>query len=260
MKFIKHNLFGWSLLVAFFILLGVVVFFDKYLFFDLALNDWWRVIRNDKTLFVFLWFTHLGKWKIIFSFSMVFTVFLFIYKKYGKILSLLAGLLLGELSVFFLKILVGRERPLGGVYLSDSFSFPSNHTTLSVIFYGFIVYILVSSIYKNKLLIKIGVIVSGGLLIVLIAFSRLYLSMHYLTDVFGGLLLGGFWLWFVTKNNFLINLKGSELLSKYAFLRNTFFYFKGVRKRWLMILLGVLFVWSIFFYFWYGFLFLNRLH
>nr|WP_256522448.1 phosphatase PAP2 family protein [Halobacillus sp. A5] len=92
-----------------------------------------------------------------------------------------------------LKAAFGRERPdLLEQYDGTGFSFPSGHTTGSAVFYGFLIYlILISPLTKPaKWLINLGLIV----IILLISLSRVYLSVHYLTDILGGLALGFSWL------------------------------------------------------------------
>ena len=81
-----------------------------------------------------------------------------------------------------LKFLIQRPRPIG-INLIDigGFSFPSGHTTSSVAFYGFIIYMIYRE-YENKK-IKSILITSLTVLIILIGMSRIYLGIHYASDV-----------------------------------------------------------------------------
>lgn len=91
------------------------------------------------------------------------------------------------------KKLVDRHRPplsqMIGRYPGGSF--PSGHTTQSLVVYGLIALLLIRT-HPNWP--RIPVLLSTALLVLLIGVSRLYLGAHWLTDVAGGLLLGTFWL------------------------------------------------------------------
>ncbi|MBE0688112.1 MAG: phosphatase PAP2 family protein [Anaerolineaceae bacterium] len=72
------------------------------------------------------------------------------------------------------------------------YSFPSGHTMISLAFYGAVAYIALTYIKSRNWKI---LTVAGALVVsVLIGFSRLYLGVHYLTDVLAGWAAGGLWL------------------------------------------------------------------
>ncbi len=98
-----------------------------------------------------------------------------------------AGLLLKEL--------IHRARPelLYQAYTETGYSFPSGHATVSAAFYGFLMYLAWRMIPSRPW--RIAAQVALSLLIVLIAFSRLYLGVHYVSDVIAGLLIGGVFAW-----------------------------------------------------------------
>jgi membrane-associated phospholipid phosphatase len=93
-----------------------------------------------------------------------------------------------------LKLLIRRERPPGAVdFLTHiSWSFPSGHALGSLVGYGMLTYLLVLAIRDPSL--RIGVIVGAVLLILAVGISRLYLGVHYLSDVMGGYAAGTLWL------------------------------------------------------------------
>jgi undecaprenyl-diphosphatase len=100
----------------------------------------------------------------------------------------------GMLLTTVLKSAFRRARPevidVAG-YAADSFSYPSGHATLAVGFYGALALILA---YHLRGLARLAVIVAGVLMVLLIGFSRLYLGVHYPTDVLAGYLAAPLWL------------------------------------------------------------------
>lgn len=117
------------------------------------------------------------------------TVILFIIIKNKK-----AGLLIGTNLVIIsilnqtLKSLLQRPRPTGFRIINETgYSFPSGHSMISLAFYGFLIYLIYKNI-KNKCL-KFTLIISLFILIISIGLSRIYLGVHYTSDVFAGFLL-----------------------------------------------------------------------
>jgi len=90
------------------------------------------------------------------------------------------------------KIAFHRPRPKLAIYIEHSFSFPSGHATIAVAFYGFLTYILIRNFKQWKT--KVNIFFIGITLILLLGFSRLYLGVHYVSDVWGGYLIGTLWL------------------------------------------------------------------
>ncbi|MES2315808.1 MAG: phosphatase PAP2 family protein [Patescibacteria group bacterium] len=120
--------------------------------------------------------------------------YLFWKKELAYLYALLLTFIGTEGSVFLIKIFINRDRPGADIayYLETSKSFPSGHSAIAMAIFGFITNYVLHHIasYKNKSL----VIFAGSILIALIGFSRLYLGVHFLSDVIGGFLIGGLWL------------------------------------------------------------------
>jgi len=87
-----------------------------------------------------------------------------------------------------LKYIIQRPRPTEFRIIDESgYSFPSGHSMVSAAFYGFLIYLIYKNV-KNKY-IKWGLITSLALLIILIGTSRIYLGVHYTSDVLAGFLI-----------------------------------------------------------------------
>ena len=100
------------------------------------------------------------------------------------------GLTLAATAVaYLLKVIVHVPRPNGLLDTHITYSFPSGHMTLSIAFYGFIAMLLLKTLRKPAY--RKMIYYSYATLLCLICFSRLYLGAHWLSDILGGLLLGG---------------------------------------------------------------------
>lgn len=99
----------------------------------------------------------------------------------------------GGLLNLFLKNYYERERPhVNRIIEADGFSFPSGHSMGSMVYYGFLGYLVIRS--KRKPVSKLGWGMLLGLIIFLIGVSRIYLGVHYPSDVLAGFTAGGIWL------------------------------------------------------------------
>ena len=108
----------------------------------------------------------------------------------NKKTSLLIWLNLGISALLnqILKHIIQRPRPTEFRIIDESgYSFPSGHSMVSTAFYGFLIYLIYKNV-KNKYL-KFGLITVLSLLIIMIGISRIYLGVHYTSDVLAGFLI-----------------------------------------------------------------------
>jgi membrane-associated phospholipid phosphatase len=121
------------------------------------------------------------------------TIFLLWRKrKYAEIKMFAIACIGGEALNIGLKLAFGKLRPqLWTQLISEtSSSFPSGHALGSLVVYGFLAYFLATE-FKRSALVMYGVACE---LILAIGFSRLYLGVHWLTDVIAGYSVGFLWL------------------------------------------------------------------
>ena len=142
------------------------------------------IIRNSLTpiIKIITWF---GSATCLLS----LTLLLFITIK-NKKTSLLIGINLVTITILnqLLKFVLQRPRPTEFKIINETgYSFPSGHSMISMAFYGFLIYLIYKNV-KNKYL-KTFLISFLSILIIMIGISRIYLGVHYTSDVCAGFLV-----------------------------------------------------------------------
>jgi len=102
------------------------------------------------------------------------------------VLTILGGLL----GVQLLKWLIHLPRPVALYHGTSAYGFPSGHTTMSVILYGFLAILIARGLSST---LRWGLFVSVFVVSFVVAISRLYLGAHWLSDVLGGFFIGTSW-------------------------------------------------------------------
>lgn len=183
-----------------FVFLGGKIFSSSLEKLDLHLYIFLTTHYSSFLISFFRVITFFGSEVLIMGISLFLIIFLIQKKRKRAAITALVSLVGSAILVSFFKSFFERARPgscpnyfhfLGGA--SGCFSFPSGHSTISFYFYGLITYLILrfTSLSKRwRVIISLITI----FLVMLIAFSRLYLGLHFLSDVIGGFLLGGFWL------------------------------------------------------------------
>ena len=122
-------------------------------------------------------------------FLSIATVMLFLLIKNKKIgLSIISNIVIITVLNQLLKRILQRPRPTEFRLVEEKgYSFPSGHSMVSMAFYGYLIYLIYRYI-KNKY-VKWTLITILNILICLIGISRIYLGVHYTSDVLGGFLL-----------------------------------------------------------------------
>lgn len=138
--------------------------------------------------------TYLGNGPVIALLGIGANLWLLLRRRYFSILLLTGGTLAGELLVYLFKLLFARPRPESPFIhlVMDLHGFPSAHAFVALVFYGLLVYMFLDTL--NNLEKRFYLVVGGSLLTLLIGFSRLYLGVHWFSDVLGGYALAAAWL------------------------------------------------------------------
>jgi len=164
--------------------------------FDDAISAAVQSYRTPSLTSIFEFITHLGDRIAYFIAALV--VAAFFYFKYGRwkfTLQTILVLLLSSLSNVVLKKVINRERPtFEHLVAVSTLSYPSGHSMSAMAFYGFLIYL--SFRLSGSWWFKAVSFISFGLLILLIGISRIYLGVHYPSDVIAGFLGGLIWVAF----------------------------------------------------------------
>lgn len=196
-----YSIFTIELVIVFLLLFALIIFiyaarkvfilqdthFDERVF-----NSIRPIINPGMTRFM-QFITFLGKHNLLIPLNFVLIAF-FLYRKEKWFAARIAALSLSSLLLMFiLKFSFQRERPLLPVLgEAKGFSFPSGHALISVVFYGLFIHMIWHEVKIKWLRILLVCILS--FLILLIGFSRIYLRVHYASDVIAGLAVGFIWL------------------------------------------------------------------
>lgn len=137
--------------------------------------------------------TFLGSVKWIGTVVLISALWLFIKKKWSLGWFILLSSGMGSVFNIILKNIFKRQRPDIHRLISETgYSFPSGHSMGSFIFYGALLYMIIHYTRNKRRQTLAGIIIA--LLIFFIGLSRIYLGVHYPSDIIGGYTAGGAWL------------------------------------------------------------------
>ena len=170
-----------------FLLFLILYYIERISFIDDFFYNGIIFFKSDLLTSFMKFITFFASTKFITIVLIILLIIYFIKKK--KILLITDLIVLGEVILNSLvKVIVGRERPkLINLVTETSYSFPSGHTMVAVVFYGLIIYLISKTKLKKQT--KNIIISLICILIFLIMVSRIYLGVHYFSDVMAGMFL-----------------------------------------------------------------------
>ncbi|WP_051314966.1 phosphatase PAP2 family protein [Alteribacter aurantiacus] len=166
---------------------------DVFRGMDMLIMQLVQGVHHDEVTPLVLAITSLGGIPALTT-TVVLSMVLFLFLKrsvtalfYGAAVALGGGL------NWFLKWVFQRERPdFDPIIIEQGYSFPSGHAMGSIITYGLLTYFIVKILPSKGA--KAGVIAASTTLILFIGLSRVYLGVHYFSDIIAGFLTGGLWI------------------------------------------------------------------
>ncbi|MFD1613695.1 phosphatase PAP2 family protein [Gelatiniphilus marinus] len=192
------------LLTLVFVVVGISLFIeltetlttDVLVAYDARVTDYIISFRSSALTNYFVFVTHVGDvygYLTVLAISFFLSIVIFKRKKY--VLQILVVLLLSALSNLVLKRIVNRARPSTEHLVPvETLSYPSGHAMSAMAFYGFLIYL--SYKFKMNRFKKIAAIFISTLLILSIGISRIYLGVHFPSDILGGFIAGAIWVVF----------------------------------------------------------------
>lgn len=183
---------GLLLLFLFAIAGFIVTWIDVY--YSLNIIEWneyvYQVLRalySEKIIASIALITELGNPWVLLPAVTAVGVWLLWRQRPIAVLCWLGTIGIGFMLGYFTKIITAIPRPEGLAYLSDKYSFPSGHALTATLVFGLAAAFIHYSVSPKRRWISWSLSI---LLILTIAFSRLYLGIHWFTDIIGSLTLG----------------------------------------------------------------------
>ena len=165
---------------------------DPLVVIDAFLSEWFRSHRTQNFTEAMQTVSAFASTPAVIALSTIAACFLLWKRLWYRLLALIVVVAGGMFLNVLLKHLLGRERPgWADAALSDS-GFPSGHTMMATIIYGFLATYLILGTHSWPARFLIAIMTIS--LVFLIALSRIYLGAHYLSDVLGAMAAGTAWL------------------------------------------------------------------
>ncbi len=162
---------------------------------DVAINLWTPTIQTAPLNFMAAIIAAVFDTTSLVLIALVIAAYLFIRNYKAQSLLLLTAMGGDALIVSIIKNLDQVARPTNAISVGSGFSYPSGHSAGVIVFCGVLAYFawLHWRSNRSRALVAVGF----GVLASVVGFDRIYLNVHWLSDVFGGWLFGAFWLSFV---------------------------------------------------------------
>ncbi|MBC7937399.1 MAG: phosphatase PAP2 family protein [Rhizobacter sp.] len=176
------------------ILLVKLVFFETANHYDVAAFNLVGRYVSDRNTAIMEFFTLLGSHRFLVPANLLLIAYaIFIQKNTWLAIKVGAIGVSSLILMFSLKALFNRPRPETPLlYEVPGLSFPSGHAFMSFTFFGLLIYLTLKQVINP--LLKYGLSLILFITIVFIGLSRIYLRVHYVTDVAAGFSLGMIWL------------------------------------------------------------------
>lgn len=164
--------------------------------YDQQITEYVISLRTPALTKYFIFVTHVGD---VYGYAIVLGVFtlmsIFVFKRWKYTVQIVLVLLLSAVSNLILKRFIDRARPgIEHMVSVETLSYPSGHAMSAMAFYGFLMYLFYR--FKINIFLKIGIIMFLGILILSIGLSRIYLGVHFPSDIAGGYIAGFIWVVF----------------------------------------------------------------
>ena len=171
---------------------------DAIISLDQQILEGLYAMRNPEVVQALIWITELGSMTIIGGLAFCAGLVFLLRGRIADFAGLVVSVAGSAAAVYLLKEIIHRARPdsIFQAYLETGFSFPSGHAAMSLALYGFVTWLVWRSVPRTGW--RFAALCSAILLIGVIGFSRMYLGVHHASDVLGGFLIAGLFMWGAT--------------------------------------------------------------
>lgn len=156
---------------------------------DLLVHDYVQTINNPWLVKIMIFITYMGfPWTFVILCALI-SSYLCYQRKILETIFLITTLISSWGIMEGLKYLFARSRPAGEAFtVASGYSFPSGHAMIALAFYGFLAALLLRhGKGSRQAWVKA---IALYILVLLIGLSRIYLNVHYLSDIVAGFLFG----------------------------------------------------------------------
>lgn len=205
MKWKKDYLIALPIFIV--ILNMILVANGTMLTFDIWIHS--KIVHIDILTNILLFLTNFGSVKYIVGISILLLIF---HKPKKELTNLYGVIIVSTIINNIIKFIFRRPRPelmyIANLAIEKTYCFPSGHAMATMTFYGFLIYM----IYKREMnkSLKVTLITLLSLLIFIVGFSRIYLYVHYFSDVFTGYLCSIIIIFFYNKSTKNIKFLNSK--------------------------------------------------
>tara|TARA_R110000744_G_scaffold45528_7_gene101046 strand:+ start:1069 stop:1806 length:738 start_codon:yes stop_codon:yes gene_type:complete len=164
--------------------------------YDTTITDYVISYRSPNLTSYFKFMTNVGD---VYGYLIVLVIFLLlsllVFKRWKYVVQATLVLALATVSNMMLKRFIDRARPgIEHLVSVETLSYPSGHAMSAMAFYGFLIFLVTK--FKIHKIIKYALIAILILLILSIGISRIYLGVHFPSDIAGGFIAGFIWVVF----------------------------------------------------------------
>jgi undecaprenyl-diphosphatase len=171
-----------------------VVTGDPLTVVDMEIAVWLHLHATPTLTDAMKFISLLASWPVVMGICLSMAVYFVRKRSHFRLLALILTIPVGMFLTVLLKIAFHRSRPTWDdpILMIETFGFPSGHSMAATLLYGFLAAFGVRKAQAWRW--RVLAVLAAGMLIVLIGFSRLYLGVHYLSDVLAGMAAGSAWL------------------------------------------------------------------
>ena len=169
-----------------FLVISILIFTGIITSLDDTVSSYIIGIRNNKLTKHMINITNIGGGYCLICISLLLLIIFFKKRRYPILI--IINLVLVFLSSRILKLIFRRSRPDGLFLVNETgYSYPSGHVMVSFAYILFIIYLIWKYIKNKTLKIVLSVILI--IITLLISFSRIYLGVHYFSDIIGSIFI-----------------------------------------------------------------------